>query len=426
MEIATLYNIFLQHPSIETDTRKLQEGDIFWALKGPNFNGNEFTNTALEKGASYVVVDEDKFVENERIILVDDGLKSLQELATFHRKQFQIPFIAITGSNGKTTTKELITAVLSQKFKTQSTKGNLNNHIGVPLTILSIPKDAEMAVIEMGANHQKEIESYCKIALPTHGIITNIGKAHIEGFGGEDGIKKGKGELFDFLRKNNRTIFRNNDLIYLDEMSKGISSQVTYGRINADYVGNISSENQVYLSVLISAFETTIQTQLVGNYNFSNIMTSVAVGLHFGIEMNDIQKAIENYTPDNNRSQLIKKGSNTILLDAYNANPTSMSAAISNFKNLELPNKMLWIGAMKEMGNNEASEHEALVLLIEENNWKDVILVGKEFSKCKKKYSWFENAEEATLFLKNKQPENASILIKGSRGSKMEKLMEAL
>lgn len=425
MDIAGIYQLFLQHPSIQTDTRKLQDGDIYWALKGPNFNGNEFATTALDIGAAYAVVDEGKFVVDERIILVEDGLKVLQELATFHRKQFKIPFIAITGSNGKTTTKELVTAVLSQKFKTYATKGNLNNHIGVPLTLLSIPLNAEMAVIEMGANHQQEIESYCNIALPTHGIITNVGKAHIEGFGSEDGIKKGKGELFDFLRTHHGIVFRNNDLDYLKDMARGIEQQITYGSKDAALIGQ-SSDKHLYLEVNIPSTQTSIHTQLVGNYNFPNVMTAVAVGLHFGVAMKDIKTAIENYAPDNSRSQLLKMGSNTVLLDAYNANPTSMRAAIINFKALDLPNKMLWLGAMKEMGNEETKEHEALVGLIDESAWSDVLLVGKEFFSCKSNHRWFATSEEATAFVKESKPEHASILIKGSRGSKMERMLEGL
>jgi UDP-N-acetylmuramoyl-tripeptide--D-alanyl-D-alanine ligase len=425
VDIAGIYKIFIQHPSIQTDTRKLKEGDIFWALKGPYFNGNEFAKTALENNAAYAVVDEEKFVEDERIILVEDGLKALQELALFHRRQFNIPFIAITGSNGKTTTKELVTCVLAQQFKTYATKGNFNNHIGVPLTILSVPLDAEIAVIEMGANHQKEIESYCKIALPTHGIITNVGKAHIEGFGSVEGIRKGKGELYDFLKVHKGVVFRNADLPYLHEMANGISSQITYGLSDANITGS-PSENNLYLDVNFPEKNITIHSQLVGNYNFPNIMTAVTVGLHFGVDILSIKKAIENYSPDNSRSQLLKINSNTVVLDAYNANPTSMRAAISNFNNLSLENKMLWIGAMKEIGNEEAIEHDSLVKFIAENDWREVVLVGNEFKVCKGKYQWFENSDEASAFVKKSCLENCSILIKGSRGSKMEKMLEAL
>ncbi|RYZ22174.1 MAG: UDP-N-acetylmuramoylalanyl-D-glutamate--2,6-diaminopimelate ligase, partial [Sphingobacteriales bacterium] len=283
MDIASLYQLFLKNPSIATDTRRIKPGDIFFALKGPSFNGNAFAKAALDQGASYAIVDEDFTGSSDRIIRVDDTLECLQLLANHHRRQFSIPFIAITGSNGKTTTKELLTAVLKRRFITYATEGNLNNHIGVPLTILGIRKDAEMAVIEMGANHQKEIESYCRIAEPTHGIITNAGKAHIEGFGGEEGVKKGKGELYDFIRTTGGMIFRNTDLDYLEKMAGGITRQVTYGSANASYIGKpLMDDLFLKVAVLTSGAETTITTNLVGGYNFPNVMLAVAAGRHFG------------------------------------------------------------------------------------------------------------------------------------------------
>ncbi len=427
LEIASLYELYLQYPSVETDTRKLKEGTIFFALKGPSFNGNTFAQQALKSGAAYAVVDDPAYATDPKCILVNDVLTTLQELAAFHRKQFSIPFIAITGSNGKTTTKELITAVLQQQFKTYATEGNLNNHIGVPLTLLKIRKDAEMAVIEMGANHQKEIESYCRVAQPTHGIITNAGKAHIEGFGGEEGVKKGKGELYDFLREHHGTIFRNADLAYLDEMARGITSQVTYGSSNAKYIGR-PLNNDIFLdvAVLSSGAETTVNTQLVGNYNFPNVMVAIAIGLHFGISIDVIKEGIERYSPDNSRSQYVEVGTNKVILDAYNANPTSMKAAIGNFGAAAMPHKILWLGGMKEMGKDEAMEHAALVDYIDQFSWQDVILVGKEFLDCKGDYRWFEDAAGAAGFVSSNKPEQASILIKGSRGSKMEVLLNAL
>lgn len=427
MELAELYNIYKQYPSVQTDTRKLKEGDIFFALKGPNFNGNKFAQQALEAGAAYAVVDEKEYNTSDRIILVDDVLNTLQQLALHHRKQLDIPFLAITGSNGKTTTKELITAVLRSKYKTYATIGNLNNHIGVPLTILNIHYDAEMAIIEMGANHQKEIASYCKIALPTHAIITNCGKAHIEGFGGVEGVRKGKGELYDHIRENNGTIFRNTDLDYLADMAKGIDSQITYGSANATYIAKpLTDDVFLKLAVLTKNAETTIHTQLVGAYNFANVLTAIAIGLHFNIDINDIKKAINNYSPDNSRSQLLVVGRNKIILDAYNANPTSMRAAISNFHNNNMPNKTLWLGAMKEMGNDEALEHRELVAYIDEHDWHEVILVGKEFEGLTKNHKYFSNSTDAAAYIKANQPEGLSILIKGSRGSVMEKLLEAI
>ncbi|HTM66941.1 MAG TPA: UDP-N-acetylmuramoyl-tripeptide--D-alanyl-D-alanine ligase [Flavipsychrobacter sp.] len=427
MEIASLYQLYLEHPSLQTDTRKLKKGDLFFALKGPNFNGNVFAQKALDEGAAYVIIDEAAYYYNDKCILVEDVLMTLQELAKYHRKQFSIPFIAITGSNGKTTTKELVTAVLQQKYRTYATEGNLNNHIGVPLTLLKIRKDAEMAVIEMGANHQQEIASYCKIALPTHGIITNCGKAHIEGFGGEEGVRKSKGELYDFLRATDGAIFRNTDLGYLEEMSAGISHQTTYGSANAKYIGKPLMDGMFLdVAVLSSGAEAVIHTKLVGNYNFPNVMVAAAVGLHFGISIDGIKQAIEAYEPDNSRSQFLIVGSNKVILDAYNANPTSMRAAISNFALSEQDDKILWIGGMKEMGDEEAFEHQELIAFINKYKWKEVLLVGKEFSGLTDDYKWFSTSSEAAAFISNNKPENTSILIKGSRGSKMENLLEAL
>lgn len=427
MEISALYNIYLANPSIQTDSRKIKPGDLFFALKGPSFNGNLFATQALTDGAAYAIVDQQEYATNDRCIVVTDVLHTLQALATHHRQQFNIPFIAITGSNGKTTTKELITTVLRQRYITYATDGNLNNHIGVPLTLLKIKSDAEMAVIEMGANHLKEIESYCKIALPTHGLITNCGKAHIEGFGGIEGVRKGKGELYDYLREKGGVIFRNSDLDYLEDMAKGMADQITYGSADADYIGRPVMD-EVFLGVasLNKHTETLIKTKLVGEYNYPNVMAAIAIGLHFNIEIVDIKAAIESYDPDNSRSQWITKGSNSIILDAYNANPTSMKAAITNFANAQLNNKTLWLGGMKEMGADEAKEHEELVAFITQFQWKDVILVGKEFEGISGSYKHFNTSAEAAKYVSSRKPADAAILIKGSRGSKMESLLEAL
>jgi UDP-N-acetylmuramoyl-tripeptide--D-alanyl-D-alanine ligase len=295
MSIEQLYAVYRQNPSVQTDTRKLQRGDIFFALKGPNFNGNAFARQALEAGAAFAVVDEDIDYATNKIYRVKDVLTALQQLARFHRQQFNIPFIAITGSNGKTTTKELVHAVLSSKFKTYTTQGNLNNHIGVPLTILGIDSDAQMAVIEMGANHLKEIESYCKIALPTHGIITNCGKAHLEGFGSIEGVRQAKGELYDFLRANDGTAFVMWDYDYLQQMSQGVPHIVRYGTgSSSDIVGHVI-QSEPYLTVGISkgADISEIKTQLVGNYNLPNILAAVAAGKHFGVSDEKIKQAIE-------------------------------------------------------------------------------------------------------------------------------------
>lgn len=424
MTIAQLYKLYQQYPYVETDTRKLRKGCIFFALSGEHFNGNTFAQQALDKGAAYAIIDDRSYAVNDKCIVVDNVLHTLQHLAKYHRLQFSIPFIAITGSNGKTTTKELIAAVLRTKYVTYATEGNLNNHIGVPLTLLKIKGDAQMAIIEMGANHQKEIAGYCEIALPDFGLITNCGKAHIEGFGGIEGVRKGKGELYDYLRANDGAIFRNADLDYLEQMAAGIKDQVTYGSANATYVGKPIMKD-VFLSVAVGD-EAIIDTNLVGDYNFPNAMVAIAVGLHFGVSIDEIKKALIAYNPDNSRSQWLQKGSNRIILDAYNANPTSMRAAISNFAAANLPNKLLWIGGMKEMGPEELNEHRELVAFIAQYQWGNVILVGKEFKGLQNDYIWFDTSAEAAEYVKTHQPVDSSILIKGSRGSKMEVLLEAL
>jgi len=427
VDIAHLYALYLQYPRVATDTRKLGPGMIYFALKGPNFNGNHFVQQAFDAGAVYAVIDEAAYAIGDRCIVVHDVLTCLQELALHHRQQFDIPFIGITGSNGKTTTKELVTAVLRQQYVTYATEGNLNNHIGVPLTILKIRSDAQMAVIEMGANHQREIASYCAYARPTHGIITNAGKAHIEGFGGVEGVRKGKGELYDFIRTNGGTIFRNADLDYLEQMAAGIIQQVTYGSAQAQYTGQ-STLNGLKLDVSVQVKEETaiIHSQLVGDYNFPNIMLAVAVGAYFGISLAQIKAAIEAYAPDNSRSQLLQEGSNKIILDAYNANPTSMRAAIHNFAQAAGEPKLLWLGAMKEMGPDEAKEHRELVELVRTGNWAQVMLVGREFEPFSEGLLWFEDSVQAATYIGAHKPENALILIKGSRGSRMEQLLDAL
>jgi UDP-N-acetylmuramoyl-tripeptide--D-alanyl-D-alanine ligase len=420
MNITVLYKIYLQFPSVQTDTRKLKAGDIYFALKGENFNGNKFALQAIEKGAAYAVIDEKEFIYGAspetvaKIILVEDVLSALQALAKHHRDQFKIPFIAITGSNGKTTTKELIHAVLSAQYKTYTTEGNLNNHIGVPLTILKIKSDAEMAVIEMGANHQKEIEGYCKYTLPTHGLITNCGKAHLEGFGGEEGVRKGKGELFDFLRTNNGTAFVMQDYDYLLQMSKGISPIIKYGTHDADTEGVIiQSEPFLEIEITKGAATGKIKTQLVGDYNFPNVLAAVCIGIYFKIPGEKIKLAIENYAPSNSRSQLVEKGTNKIILDAYNANPSSMKLAIENFAKLHASNKILMLGGMAELGEESLQEHKILIDLIKQYQWKDVVLVGGDFLKLDHPFK-----------LTQQQHKNVFYLIKGSRSMQMEKVLE--
>jgi UDP-N-acetylmuramoyl-tripeptide--D-alanyl-D-alanine ligase len=424
MLIDELYRLYLRHPDVQTDTRKLKPGDIFFALKGPNFNGNAFAKQAIEQGATLAVIDEKEFEIPGKTFLVPDALTALQLLAKHHREQFKIPFIAITGSNGKTTTKEVIHAVLSTTFKTYTTEGNLNNHIGVPLTILKIKSDAQMAVIEMGANHQKEIESYCRIALPTHGLITNCGKAHLEGFGSEEGVRKGKGELFDFLRANNGTAFIMQDYAYLRQMSEEIPSVIRYGTNGADIEGLVE-QREPYLTVKMKkGLKGIIKTRLVGDYNLPNILAAVTIGKHFGVADEKITSAIENYVPSNSRSQLIEKGTNKIILDAYNANPSSMILAIENFARTNPEKKVLLLGAMAELGSGSLQEHEEIIALIKKYPWKAVALVGGDFCKLKHPYHSFENAGEAKRWLKEKKFEHTGFLLKGSRSIQMEKVFE--
>ena len=425
MNIAELYALYKDHPSVQTDTRRLKSGDIFFALKGENFNGNNFARIALDSGAAFAIIDEAEYSIPGKTILVDDVLTSLQQLALHHRKQFNIPFIAITGSNGKTTTKELVHAVLSSSFKTYTTEGNLNNHIGVPLTLLKIRPDAEMAVIEMGANHLLEIASYCSYTLPTHGLITNCGKAHLEGFGSLEGVRKGKGELFDHLRAHKGTAFLMRDYDYLVEMSKGIVTIVTYGSNGADVEGNIL-HSEPYLEVIVTkaAVNGTIRTRLVGDYNFPNILAAVAIGTHFGVSGERIKTAIENYLPSNSRSQLVEKGTNKIILDAYNANPSSMKPAIENFAKLHAADKVLVLGGMAELGEDSLSEHQAIAELIGQYKWKAVALVGGDFLNIKHPYVSCRDTNEAKQWLQQQHFENTHLLIKGSRSMQMEKVLE--
>jgi UDP-N-acetylmuramoyl-tripeptide--D-alanyl-D-alanine ligase len=424
MNIEELYDLFLKNPSVQTDTRKLKPGDLFFALKGDNFNGNRFAQQAVDAGAAWAVIDEKEFEIPGKTLLVEDVLTTLQELAGYHRRQFKIPFIAITGSNGKTTTKELIHAVLSRAFSVYTTEGNLNNHIGVPLTLLKIRKDAEIAVIEMGANHLHEIESYCRIADPTHGLITNCGKAHLEGFGSLEGVRKAKGELYDHLReRGDGTAWVMWDYDYLREMSRGIHRILTYGTGNATVVGTVTeSAPFLKMNVQIEKDHIAIDTRLVGAYNLPNVLAAVAVGIEMGVPPDQIRDAIEKFLPSNSRSQLIEKGTNTFILDAYNANPTSMKEAIENFAEIAQPRKILVLGAMAEMGSETAKEHENLVKLIENYSWTDVVLVGLPFEPYKNKFRYFEDSDAAGKWFQQQHFDHTWFLVKGSRTTAMEKI----
>ena len=438
MTIEQLYTIYQQYPSVVTDSRKVQSGDLFFALKGPNFNGNLYAEQAIKDGAAYAVIDEDIAPSNDKCILVPDVLECLQQLAFHHRSQFDIPFIAITGSNGKTTTKELVHAVLSTKYKTYTTKGNLNNHIGIPLTLLSIQKDAEIAVIEMGANHLGEIASYCTYTDPTIGIITNCGKAHLEGFGSEQGVRKGKGELFDYLRAHQGTSFAFADYPYFASMTSGIAHQYWYSAdltcqiLGLNAVGSIQKSDpflEISLQPNASSDKAVlnIHSRLVGAYNLPNLLCAISLGRYFKIPETLIQAGIEGYTPSNSRSQLIEKGRNKIILDAYNANPSSMQAAIQNFSRMQAASKVLILGGMKELGEQSKLEHQKLVQFIKSlGGWKQVLLIGPEFEQVAEGYSWFKDSAAAKDYLSKAAFTEVLMLIKGSRSNALEALLEVL
>lgn len=429
MHTEALYDLFLQHPHVFTDTRKVIPGGIFFALRGPSFNGNLFAAEALEKGAAYAVVESGEISgNNARFVVVEDALKALQNLARYHRMQMDIPVIGITGSNGKTTTKELMTAVCRTRYQTLATEGNLNNHIGVPLTLLRLRPEHEVALIEMGANHQREIASYCEIARPTHGLITNCGKAHIEGFGGVEGVRKGKGELYDYLRGHGGKVFLYKDAGYLSDMAAGISGIVHYGSTeNCDVRGTLIPSTTGFLAfnATTATESAAVQTQLVGDYNLPNALAALAVGYALHIPLAEGARAVAAYTPDNSRSQQLSWAGNTLILDAYNANPSSMRAAISAFAARTGGNGILWLGAMKEMGADSEKEHRELLHFLRQWPWEEVALVGSEFSGLHSAERWFPDVETAfTTLQKAPLPEGKTILLKGSRGSRMERLLE--
>jgi len=425
MEISELYKLFIEHSVVCTDTRKITKNCIFFALKGENFNGNLFAKSALDLGAAYAIVDEVEVATQPNIIYVKDALVALQALANYHRKQFNIPIIAITGSNGKTTTKELINAVLSKKYKTVATTGNLNNHIGVPLTILSITNYCEVAIIEMGANHPKEIEFLCSIAKPDYGLITNFGKAHLEGFGSVEGVIKGKSEIYDFLIKNNKTIFVNtNDPIQVEKTKQ--ANRFTFGNNSSADVKIEFIEVQPNVKVQFN--NLIINSHLIGEYNFNNIAVAIAIAKYFKIEGNAIKTGIENYTPNNNRSQVLIKGSNKIILDAYNANPTSMTAALLNFEK-QTGNKVAIIGDMFELGEEAPKEHQHIADLAISLQIDQIIFVGENFYKTvtkSKKIVQFKTFDEFKNSFDVSEIQNATLLIKGSRGMALERVLELL
>jgi len=424
MSIKDIYELYKQFPDVTTDSRVCPENSIFIALKGDHFNGNEFAKTALEKGCRYAIVDEEKYADGERILLVDNCLQTLQLLAAHHRRELKTPVIGITGSNGKTTTKELVAAVLSRKYTLLYTEGNLNNHIGVPLTLLKLRAGHKIAVVEMGANHLHEIAELCAIAEPDYGIITNIGKAHLEGFGSFEGVIKTKGELYGFVRKNGGKIFINEDNSILNNISEGIK-KITYSLKNpAAFVYATPAENEFFLKILWE--EKPISTHLTGLYNAENIVAALCIGQYFAVEKDEIIAAIENYVPDNNRSQFTETERNKLVIDAYNANPTSMLAAVKNFAEMKSERKALILGDMLELGAASAKEHQAMVDFLQEMNLENVLLVGKEFSKTKSLFQIFPTTGDCAAFLKQNSLAGYTILMKGSRGMKLETLKEFL
>jgi UDP-N-acetylmuramoyl-tripeptide--D-alanyl-D-alanine ligase len=426
MKTELLHKLFLGSTGVSTDTRKITLGNIFFALTGETFNGNLFAEKAIELGASYAIIDDENFLtENNKTILVENVLESLQNLAKFHRKHLNIPIIALTGSNGKTTSKELICAVLKEKYKAVATQGNLNNHIGVPLTLLSMNKQTEIGIVEMGANHHGEIAALCEIAQPDFGYITNFGKAHLEGFGSLEGVIKAKTELYEHLRKNNKMVFLNSgDHIQVDK-AEGIKT-FTFGIKNSESQVEVDLvEANPFLNLKFN--DTEISTNIIGRYNFSNLAAAIAIGTYFEVSPEAIKAGIESYTPGNNRSQIIKIGSNTIVMDAYNANPTSMHAALDNFNLLDATQKVVILGDMFELGEDAKTEHQKISEFAELLNIDYVLLVGENFYKTKTDVAKkFETFEDLKAFLEIVHFENFHILIKGSRGMALERALDSI
>ena len=425
MNIQDIHNLFLQCKSVSIDTRKIEKDSMFFAIKGENFDANTFAVKALELGALFVVVDNASYVIDERTILVENSLESLQALAKFHRAYLKLPIIALTGSNGKTTTKELINVVIAKKYKTKATVGNLNNHIGVPLTLLSFTKDTEIGIVEMGANHKKEIEFLCEIAQPDFGYITNFGKAHLEGFGGVEGVIQGKSEMYEYLAKNDKLVFVNLEDPIQIEKSAGIKS-FTFGinNTNADLKINSIKANPF---VVIDYDNFSVESHLIGLYNANNINAAIAIGYYFKVEEEDIKQAIETYIPENNRSQLLRIDSNQIILDAYNANPSSMAVAITNFLQLENQNKVMILGDMFELGNESKQEHKLIVDSLLNQNKSECYLIGKSFYENKvaqENIQFFETFDAFVAHLKTIHFKDNTILIKGSRGMALERTLE--
>ena len=457
--IQRLYSQYLLTRRVTTDSRKITPGCLFFAFRGENFDGNAFAPQALEQGAALCVVSDPRFGVDERCIVVDDVLEVLQQLASYHRSQLSIPVIGITGTNGKTTSKELVSAVLSKRYRTFATCGNFNNHLGVPLTLLSIPEDAEIAVVEMGANHPGEIDFLCGIAQPDFGLVTNVGKAHLEGFGSFEGVVRTKTELYRFVAAQNGTLFVNaGNAVLMDASSAlatipdqpsmvpgyipGLPSQmgachefsqlsvVTYGSGDESEIKGTLVGSNPYMKFYVEQDDKvyTIQSHLIGNYNFDNAMAAVAVGLYFNVDMFDIKEAIESYEPTNNRSQYKRTAKNELILDCYNANPSSMKVAIDNFKSMNHSKKVLMVGSMKELGTESEKEHSALVGEIMKCGFDQVVLVGDEFVTKPEDGSilCFSNVDEAVAYFAQHPVEGALVLLKGSNSTRMGRMEEVL
>ncbi|MEG1379082.1 MAG: UDP-N-acetylmuramoyl-tripeptide--D-alanyl-D-alanine ligase [Bacteroidales bacterium] len=422
-----LYEIYLSHPVITTDTRNCPAGSLFFALKGERFNGNRFAAKALEAGSAFAVVDEAEYATDHRYLLVEDVLKALQDLARHHRNQLSIPIIGITGTNGKTTTKELTRSILAMRYHTLATEGNLNNHIGVPLTLLKIAPEHEMAIIEMGANHPGEIEFLCNICRPDYGLITNVGKAHLEGFGSLEGVIKTKTELYASLRATGGKVFLHAENEYLRPKADGLET-ILYGNTQDAYLSGELIGCAPFLSFAIQSGQTPlpINTQLIGSYNLPNCLAAAAIGRYFRVSDEMIKDALENYEPANKRSQMLKTEHNSIILDAYNANPTSMLAALVNFRDMTVENKTLILGDMRELGAESRKEHQRILDFLQETNFEKVILVGEEFNTLAHPYNGFQTTEELKAWLRQHPVANRFILVKGSRGIALEGVVELL
>lgn len=430
MEIEELYNRFTECNGLTTDSRHCPEGSMFLALKGETFNGNAFAAQSLTQGCRYAVVDEPQYAspENPRIILVDNCLETLQKLANYHRRRLGTRMIGVTGTNGKTTTKELIATVLGEKFKVLYTQGNFNNHIGVPLTLLRLKPEHEMAVIEMGANHPGEIKTLVHIAEPDYGIITNVGKAHLQGFGSFEGVIRTKGELYDFLReKGNSTIFIQNENPYLNKIATGLTC-VRYGQTpGLDVTGKVVSCSPfLRFSWMAEGTSHEVQTHLIGSYNLDNALAAVTIGRYFGVEDAKICHALSSYVPQNNRSQLVHTASNTLIVDAYNANPTSMMAALENFRQMEAAHKVAILGDMKELGEGSHEEHQKVVDFLKECGFERVMLVGPEFGGTVSSFEHYKDVKEVEALLAAHPLQGCCVLVKGSNSMKLSELPASL